>query len=122
MAVLRVTVLYPSAVLPESTLNKTKVFMFSASRPTSTTFGNIPQGKPPATGPYSMNLNNPFAKNAIAVSSYSPVYFDSADLFAQADLAGQLADFLEIGYIEVADNGTPLDRAELLAYVDDLTP
>jgi hypothetical protein len=119
MATLRVTVLIGTAVLPSTLENKRKVFVMSGRTTRNSGYGNIPYTVP-AVGQYRFNLNNPAVPGAISVSSYAPVFFDSVDLTDQPELAGQIAHYIEGGYVEVVDMaapGVPLTRTNLTAYV-----
>jgi hypothetical protein len=125
MTMLQLSVNFPSAVLPDTVLNRNKVFVIGSYSISVTTFGNVPQGTVPSGGSSPVNMNNPFAKAAIAGSSYSQVYFDSADLYRQADVAGQLVSLIEAGYITVVKQdspGQPLSRSDIMPYIGGITP
>lgn len=121
MATLRLTVLFPSAVLPETEANRHKVFMFSATVPTySGTFGNLNTHTKRFTD-LSVDFNNPQFSGTISVSAHSHVTFESEGFSGDQPLADSMSDAIEAGYVElvlVSAPGSPLDRSDIQAYVD----
>jgi hypothetical protein len=119
MALLRVTVLLGTPVLPDTLENKRKIFVMSGRTTRNPGYGNIPYAVP-REGQHRFNLNNPAVPGAISVSSASPVRFDSTDLVDQPELAGQINHYIERGYIEVVDTAAPLvplTRDDINAFV-----
>jgi hypothetical protein len=109
MATHRISVLFPSTVLPDTTANEQRVFVFSGSLGASVgqIGGNIGKRVPPS-GQHHFDLNHPRVPGAISVSSYSPQKYDSADLAGQPSLVSQLADAIEGGYVEIKDEDAQL--------------
>jgi hypothetical protein len=119
MALLQVSVLIGTPVLPDTMENRRKIFVMAGRTTRNPGYGNVPYTVP-KTGQYRFNLNNPAIPGAISVSSFAPVRFDSHDLIDQPELAGQIVHYIEGGYIQVEDTaapGTPLDRADVMAFV-----
>lgn len=119
MALLQVSVLIGTPELPDTLENRRRVFIMAGRTTRNPGYGNVPYTVP-KTGQYRFNLNNPAVPGAVSVSSFAPVRFDSADLIDQPELAGQIAHFIESGYIEVVDTlapNVPLNRAAITAFV-----
>lgn len=115
MATLRIEVLLPgSPTLAE----RRRMYVFAGKVGTAPTAGNI-GATTPRTGPYHLDLNNPRVPNAIAVTSYSTVVFDSEQLYENVELVDQLDRAIVAGKIRIDDitaAGVYLDRADLLAF------
>lgn len=122
MATLRMKVLIGTTALPNTEANQRRMFVFSGAGSNSNgtgPYGNIPR-KIARTGQLAYNPNNPAVPGAIAVTSYRPIFFESADFTNAPDLVGQVSDAIEKGYIEVvttAAPSTPLTRSDLAAYI-----
>jgi len=119
MALLQVSVLIGTPVHPDTMENRRKIFVMAGRTTRNPGYGNVPYTVP-KTGQYRFNLNNPAIPGAISVSSFAPVRFDSHDLTDQPELAGQIAHYIEGGYIQVVDTaapGTPLTRNDLMAFI-----
>jgi len=123
MAILNVHVIYPSAVLPASEANASRMFVFSGTGANANgtgPYGNLGRRNNNTYGETAYNLNNPMIAGAIAVTSYQDVKFDSADFTNDQSLMGAIAAAIDRGYIEVHDMaapGVPLTRTELAAFV-----
>lgn len=119
MALLQVSVLIGTPILPNTKENRSRMFVMAGRTTRNPGYGNVPYTVP-KVGQYRFNLNNPSVPGAVSVTSFSPVLFDSSDLIDQPELAGQIAHFVEAGYVQVEDTaapGVPLDRAAITAYV-----
>lgn len=119
MALLQVSVLIGTSVLPDTQENRRRVFIMAGRTTRNPGYGNVPYTVP-KEGQYRFNLNNPGVPGAVSVSSFAPVRFDSSDLIDQPELAGQISHFIEGGYIQVVDTAAPLvplTRANITAYV-----
>ena len=119
MALLQVSVLIGTSILPDTLENSRRMFVMAGRTTRNPGYGNIPYAVP-KTGQYRFNLNNPAVPGAISVTSYAPVRFDSHDLIDQPELGGQIVHFVESGYIQVVDTAAPavpLDRTAIMAFV-----
>ena len=119
MALLQVSVLIGTPLLPDTLENRRKMFVMAGRTTRNPGYGNIPYTVP-KTGQYRFNLNNPSVPGAISVTSFAPVRFDSRDLIDQPELGGQICHYIEAGYIQVEDTaapGVPLDRTAIMGYV-----
>lgn len=121
MALLRMTVQVGGAgPLADTEANRRRLFVFARNSGefSSTVMGNIRARM--SRSSYAYDLNGPDIKGSISVTSFSPAQFYSDDLAQQPGLVDQISRAIEEGYIEVVDEaapGTPLTRADLIAYL-----
>ena len=123
MATLRITVQIGGiSPLEDTRANRQRILVFSGSTPLAASTGNIGGNirARSATGSYAYDLNGPRIPGTIAVTSFSPAQFLSADLLGQPSLVAQLGEMIESGHIIVVDEaapGVPLTRTNLSAYL-----
>jgi hypothetical protein len=120
MALLQIRVNIGSPSLPDTPQNREKIFMYSGYSTSFQNYGNTPAKPRGGTGMAVWDMNNPWMPNAISVSSYARVTFDSHAFNENQSLAEEIVTHIDRGYIIVEDTaapGVPLNRAAIMAFV-----